>query len=242
MKVYLEFVFMVNYLLDFMILFGTKRLLKISSSNYRLLLSSLVGTFTTLILFIDISNELLLIFKIFISSFMIIISFGFYNFFRNIFYFYIISIIVGGFIYLFDVNYNYYFYMIFVVLSGLFIINIFVKEFINFRINYKDKYNVIISYDNKKYRLEGFIDTGNRLVSPISKKSIILVNLKFNYKNIIYIPYKALNCTGILPCIKPDAVLINDKVINNCLIGISNDKFNINGFNCILPNRIKEEL
>ena len=52
MKVYIELVFIVNYLIDFMILYGTKRLLKINKSNIRLLFGSSVGTLSTFILLI----------------------------------------------------------------------------------------------------------------------------------------------------------------------------------------------
>lgn len=242
MKVYLEFVFIINFLLDFMILYGTKRLLKINKTIIKVIIGSLIGSITTFILFIDISNLLLFIIKIIISSLMIIVSFGFNNFFKNIFYFYMISIILGGFIYLFDLSSNYYFNMFILLICFPIIIYIFIKEVRNYRLNYKDKYDVCIYFDNKKYRLEGFIDTGNRLESPIKKEGVILVNLKINCNNVIYIPYKALNYTGIIPCFRPDKIIINNKNITNCLVGLSNDKFNINGINCILPNKLKEDL
>ena len=111
-----------------------------------------------------------------------------------------------------------------------------------FKLFISDKYNVSIVYDKKIYRLEGFIDTGNKLEAPISKKSIILVNLKIDTNKFIYVPYKALNTSGVIPCIRPDKITINDKTINNCLVGLSRDKFELNGCNCILPNKIKEEL
>ena len=132
--------------------------------------------------------------------------------------------------------------MIFISMIFPVVIYIVVKELSNYKLNIQDKYIVTISYKNKKYQLEGFIDTGNKLKSPISNKSVILVNLKINTDNIIYIPYKALNTEGIIPCIKPDKVIINNKVINNCLIGLSKDKFQIEGYNCILPNKLKEDL
>lgn len=67
MKVYIELVFIVNYLIDFMILYGTKRLLKINKSNIRLLFGSSVGTLSTFILFVNISNLELYILKILLS-------------------------------------------------------------------------------------------------------------------------------------------------------------------------------
>ncbi len=39
----------------------------------------------------------------------------------------------------------------------------------------------------------------------------------------------------------PEKVIINNKEFNNLLIGLAKDKFNLEE-NCILPNRLKEEL
>lgn len=242
MKIYIEFVYIINFLLDFMILYGTKRLLKINKSIIRIVFSSSIGMLTTIFLYTNISGLELFFIKIIFSVMMIIVAFGFNNIFKNIFYFYLLSIILGGMIYLFDFKISFYFNCVFLVVGCLFILFIIVKELMNYRIHISDKYNVSITYNKKTYRLEGFIDTGNKLEAPISKKSVILVNLKIDTNKLIYIPYKALNTSGVIPCIRPDKVIINDKIINNCLVGLSRDKFELNGCNCILPNKIKEDL
>ena len=201
---YIEFIYIINFLLDFMILYGTKRLLKINKSNIRIVLSSSIG--------------------------------------MNTIYFYLLSIILGGMIYLFDFDVGLYTNFIVIVVGSPIVLFLIVKELINHKYNINDKYSVSIIYNKKTYRLEGFVDTGNKLESPISKKSVILVNLKINTNKLIYIPYKALNTSGVIPCIRPDKVIVNDKIIDNCLIGLSKDKFELNGCNCILPNKIKEDL
>lgn len=236
MNVYYEEVFILNYLLDFMILYGTKRILKRNNKMIRVIIGSLIGSFTTFLLFIDISNFILLIMKIVTSILLIIITFGFKNIIKNIIYFYLISIVLGGFCYLFEINNKF-----FLILSSFVVIGILIREFLSYKEIYSNKYLVTIIINKKKYNLEGFIDTGNRLVDPISKKNVVLVNLNINSNNIIYVPYKALNTNGVIKCIKPDKLFINKKEINNCLIGISNHKFNLDE-NCILPNKLKEEL
>ena len=242
MKVYIEFVYIINFLLDFMILYGTKRLLKINKNIIRLFISSFVGMMSTILVFINISSSELFVIKIFLSVIMIIISFGFNNLLKNIFYFYLISIILGGLIYLFDFNTSFYSNFVLLIILSPIIICIVVKEFLSYKLNINDKYLVSIIYNNKTYKLEGFIDTGNRLESPISKKSVILVNLKINSNQLIYIPYKALNTSGVIPCIKPDKVMINNYDLSNCLIGLVKDKFNLEEANCILPNVFKNRL
>ena len=242
MKIYIEYIFLLNFLLDFMILFGTKRLLNINTKIIRIILGSLLGSLTTFILYIDITTIELLILKLLLSILIILISFGKRNLFNNLFYFYLISIIIGGIIYLFDLlKYQEFYYLLLIILFPC-IITIFIKEFKNYHITLKNKYNVVLIINKKKYELSGFIDTGNTLKDPITKKNIILVNLNIKYKNVIYVPYKALNTSGIIPCLKPDKIIIDKKEINNCLIGLSKDKFEINNLNCILPNKLKEEL
>lgn len=242
MKVYIELVFIVNFLLDFIILYGTKRLLKINKSNIRIFFGSLFGSLTTFLVFINISNLELMILKLVFSLIIICISFGFKNIFNNIMYFYLISIIIGGVIYLFDLNGNLYFnYITMIVLSPI-ITKILIKELTKFKLNINDKYIVEITISNKVYKFEGFIDTGNRLCSPVRGDPVILVNLELDYRNALYIPYKALNNCGVIPCIRPDKVKINDKVLSNYLVGLSKDRLDVNGMDCILPNRLKEDL
>lgn len=235
MKIYVEEVFILNFLLDFMILYGTKRILKRNNKLIRVVIGSIVGSITTFLLFINISSLLLLSLKIIISIILIIIVFGLKHIFHNLIYFYLLSIIIGGSAYLLNINNKF-----FLVLSSFIVIVILIKEFISYKEIYPNKYLVTIYINKKKYSFEGFIDTGNRLVDPISKKSIVLVNINIDSNNYIYVPYKALNCNGIIKCIKPDKVIINNKVFK-CLIGISKDRFNIEE-DCILPNNFKEEL
>ena len=236
---YFEIVLLLNFLLDFMILYGTKRILKYNKNISRLIISSIVGSFTTFILFINISYLLLLIIKLLISILLVIISFGFKNIIKNTFYFYLISIVIGGSIYLFDLDTNNSYLCLFIF--SFIVIGILIYEFNNYKEIYNNKYLVNIYYGKKIYKLEGFIDTGNRVKSPISNKPIILVNLNIKSNNIIYVPYLTLNNRGVIPCIKPDKVIINNKDLSDCLIGLVKNKFNLEE-NCILPNIFKEKL
>ena len=242
MKVYIELVFIVNFLLDFIILYGTKRLLKINKSNIRLFFGSLFGSLTTFLVYINITNLELMVLKVILSLIIIFISFGYKSLFYNMMYFYFISIIIGGVIYLFDLNGNLYFNYITMIVLSTIITKILIKELTKFKLNINDKYIVEITIYNKVYKFEGFIDTGNRLCSPIRGDPVILINLELDYRNVIYIPYKALNNSGVIPCIRPDMVKINDKILSNYLVGLSKDRLNVNGMDCILPNRLKEDL
>lgn len=247
MKVYIDLYFIINYIIDISLLIGTAKLLKINTNKYRYLLGSLVGSTSILLLFIKVNNNLLLVIKLLISILMIISTFGFRNIIKNTFYFYILSIIVGGTMYLLDLNFDYtnkayYFnYLVLIILSPI-IIYIFIKDFIQNKISNMNKYLVQIQYNDEEYKTYGLIDTGNCLKDPYKKRSIILVDYKIDIDKPILVPFNALNSTGIIKCFKPDKLIINDKEYNDLLIGVSNNKLNLCGCRCILPNTILLEV
>lgn len=242
MKVYIEGIWFLNFLLDIFILYGTKRVLNRDIKTYRILLGSLLGSITTFLVFLKITNLELILIKIILSISMIIITFGRKNVKENTIYFYSISTILGGFFYLIRLPTNISYYELVIIVLSFFFIKGGIKEYKKVRSKQQNKYKVEITISKKKYRLDGFIDTGNQLVSPISHKSIILTNINPPNKKSYYVPFKALNTEGIIKCIKPDKLLINEKEIKSCLIGLSEEKLMIEGCNCILPNSLKEEL
>lgn len=243
MKVYIDLFLILNFIIDFFLLYATKRLLKRKTSLKRIILGSLTGSISVFLLFFNLTNLNLIILKLLLSIIIILITFGKKNFSKNLIYFYLISIILGGTLYLFDINVYSLNYEILLILTPL-IIYLYIKENIKYKTIYSNNYIVEIYIDNKLYKLEGMIDTGNELKDPYTKKSIILVNLNIDYTKYkyLFVPYNALNTQGIIPCIKPDKVIIEDKIYKDYLIGLSKDKFNLHGVECILPNKFKEEL
>lgn len=240
MKVYLDSLLILNLFIDYFILYGTKRLLKRKTSIKRLILGSIIGSLTTFTVFLKLTSLKLLIIKLILSIFIILVTFGKRNFIENIFYFYIISIIIGGVLYLINIRLNYFSLLLIIPI----IINVYINKIKEYKLNIKNNYIVEIIIKDKVYKLEGMIDTGNHLEDPFKKRGVILVNINIDYTKYkyLYVPYHALNYNGLIPCIKPDKIIIDNKVLNNYLIGISKDKFNLNGSECILPNKIQEDL
>ena len=107
--------------------------------------------------------------------------------------------------------------------------------------NYSNYHKVEIVYNRKIYHLNGYLDTGNNLYDPYKKRGIILVNLNLDYKpeKVIYTPFESLNNKGLVKCLKPDKIYIDKKEFTNYLIGLSDDKFKIEGINCILHSKMK---
>ena len=245
MKVYLELYFLINYILDISLLIGTSKILKINIKIIRYFIGAFIGSISIILIFININNITLFLIKIIISIIMIISTFGFNNIFRNTFYFYLLSIILGGIFYLLDINLfninNYYNYLFLIILSPIIIYLIVVEYLKRKRIN-NIKYKIIIKYKNISINTYGFIDTGNCLKDPYFNKSIILIDNNINIDKPILVPFKTISDSGFINCFKPDKLIINNKLFSNYLIGISNKKINLEGCNCILPNTLLEEL
>ena len=53
-------------------------------------------------------------------------------------------------------------------------------------------------------------------------------------KKIIYVPFESLNNNGLLKCIIPEYILVNNKKYENVLIGISENL----KYDCILNERL----
>ena len=256
MKVYLDGLLLLNFAIDFLLLYGTCKILKEKVKLKRLILGSIVGSLSILLLFIELSFLELLIVKIGVSILIILSSFGKKDFIKNFFYFYLLGIILGGGLFLLNNSFIYQnkgivFFnnglsinLLLSIIVGPLIIIGFVKENREYKNTYGNIYDVIIYIEGKMIKVNGMIDTGNMLVDPYSGKSVILVNndIVIKGKKIVYVPYKALNTAGVIKCFVPDKVLVGEKQFNNCLVGISKKELGLGSVSCILPNKFKEDL
>ena len=113
----------------------------------------------------------------------------------------------------------------------------------HFRINYNNRYKVVIDYPYGHYEGTGYLDSGNKLISPFSGSPIVLVEkeyIEYHKLKLLPVPYHALNYSGIISCFKPDKLLINGKETNNVLIGLSEVRFNIDGITILLNARMED--
>lgn len=249
MTIYIDLVFFINLTMDFYILSGVKFLLKLQTKLYRIILGSIIGSSSILLFFLKLNTLELNIYKILISIIMTYVTFGKNKFFNKLFYLYIISIIVGGSLYLINdslgykvdsfifINNGYNINLIILLIISPLIIYLYIKEFLKFKKKINTTYNIIIKIKNKIINIEAFLDTGNKLIDPYFHRPIILLNKKYiNLKKhkIIYVPFNSLNNNGILKCVIPEYILIDNKKYDKCLIGISENL----KYDCILNERI----
>ena len=177
---------------------------------------------------------------------MVLISFGYKGIrylINNILYMYILSTLLGGIIYLFNIkvsNSMFLTYLIIIVIS-IEIMLLYIKENKKMRSIYNNYYKVDIYFkDREKLSLIGFVDTGNNLYDPYKKRPVIIVHNKYIKEDkYILVPYHTINGNGLLKCIKPDIIFIDGiGYKGNVLIGFS-DSFNFgDGVDVILHKDI----
>ena len=242
MTVYIDLVILLNIVLDSILLMSVSVLLGRNVTIKKIIFGSLVGSVSTLILFISITSLELLILKFILGIVMCIVTFGYVNIkytLNNVFYLYIVSFIIGGGLTLIK-DYGYYNY--FILIIGFIIISVlFIKQMKKYQDNYSNYYKVDVYIKGNRYKLNGYLDTGNKLYDQYKNRPIILISKKINYnlEDIIYVSYVSLNNESLVKCLKSDKIIVNNKVFNNYLIGLSDKQFHIDGVNCILHSKMK---
>ena len=243
MEMYIDLFFIFNVIIDYIIIMSTSILLKRRTSYIRMILSSLIGGISSLVLFTSLNKIVIEIVSIVI---MVLISFGYKGIrylINNILYMYILSTLLGGIIYLFNIkvsNSMFLTYLIIIVIS-IEIMLLYIKENKKMRSIYNNYYKVDIYFkDREKLSLIGFVDTGNNLYDPYKKRPVIIVHNKYIKEDkYILVPYHTINGNGLLKCIKPDIIFIDGiGYKGNVLIGFS-DSFNFgDGVDVILHKDI----
>ena len=257
MKIYLDLIMILNFILDFILLLTVGLILKRKINLTRLLLGSFFGGISILFLFININSFILFIFKILISIFMIIISYKFINIkytLINLLYLYMSSIILGGFLYLLNIEFSYKkvglifinnglsINFIFLLIASPIILYIYIKQTKKLRYNYSNYYNITLIKNNKKYNYIGYMDSGNLLVDSITNKLVILIDkrkLLFDIKEFRLIPYMSVDGHHMIKVVKIDKIIFNNKEYSNILLGIM-DKISIDGVDIILNRKLME--
>lgn len=258
MKIYLDLIMILNFFIDFILLLTVSLILKRNVKLTKIILGAFVGGISILFLFFYINSVVLFLFKLIISILMILITFGFKSIkytLINLLYLYMSSIILGGFLYLLNIEFSYkhigiIFFnnglsinFIFLIIFSPVILYIYIKQTKNLKYNYSNYYNVEIINKNKKYKYTAYMDSGNVLVDSLTKKSVILIDkrkLLFNIKEFRLIPYLGVNGSNMIKVVKIDKLLFNNKEYNNVLVGIM-DKISLDGVEVILNRKLLEE-
>lgn len=254
MTIYIDIILLINFIIDLLLLLSVSFLLKRRASITRIIISSSIGSLSTLLLFVIHNNFFLLIYKLLISIIMIIITFKYNNFhyFKdNLIYLYIISIILGGTIYLINnqissinnglifTSNNLKINLFLLIIITPIIIYKYLITTKNYQITYSNYYDIDIYYNDLCIKGTAFLDTGNNLKDPYFKRPIILINKELINDPVktFLVPYSVVNNQkGLLEVFSPKKIIINNKKCKKTLLGLSD--VNINGIKIILNKEV----
>ena len=260
MKIYIDLILFLNFGFDFLLLLSVSLILRRNIPIYKLLIGAFIGSISILSLFINITSFQLFLIKIIISILMTTSAFGIKSIkytTKNLIFLYLSSIILGGGLYLLNIELSYnnkgiIFYnnglsiniLILVILSPI-IIYIYIKECKNLKSNYSNYYQVYIKIKDTIIECTGFLDTGNKLKDPYKNRPIILINnkkLKNQDINKIMVPASTVIGTKLIECIKIDEPKINNQTIKKeVLLGFIDKQIKIDGIDCLLHYKLMEE-
>ena len=200
MTVYIDEIFLENFILNFIILYATGLISKSKISFLKMTLGSVLGSICTVIYYVLQSQTYInIIIKIILSIVMIYISFTPKNYkemLKLTVFFYLTSFVFGGaaFSVIYMVNTGKISiqngiligsYTIKTILIGIiiaFIIIVLAFKFIKSKFTKKDLLcNIIIKINEKKIETIGLVDTGNMLKEPITNIPVVVVEHNLLY-------------------------------------------------------------
>lgn len=248
MTIYIDGVLFMNFFFDFILLLTTSVILKKNIKIFRIILGAFFGSLSILILFLKINSFELFILKLYLGFLMCILSFGFKNiksFLKVQTTFYIVSILLGGFLYYINIELSYkheglIFYhegvspnIIFLCIVSPIILYIYIRQVRMYKKKISSSYKVNIYIGKRIISLDGFLDTGNTLT--FKGKPVIISNIKNTFKKKKYYTLiKTVNGTSTLECINIKKVeVIGLGTFENIYLGFSND-MSLDGYDVLL--------
>jgi len=258
--IYVDELFLENFIMNYIILYITAYFSKIKSKWYRLSVASALGAIYVILTYIvNISIYNSLISKVILSILIVLIGFKFnriVEFFKIICIFYLTTFAIGGagfcigyfsdavtiaetgVIYVKEISLK------IVIFSMLitFIMARVVVMILKSRINFSEEYfNMEVFLEDKKVELNAFLDTGNTIHEPFSKRSVVFaegeelkdifpkeiydilikgegmekIKEDFWRSKIVLIPVSTINESYQIKCgIRTDKIIVHDKECN----------------------------
>ena len=233
--IYVDVLIFVNIIINYLILSITKRYLHIDAKVYRLIISSVVSSLSSLLIFLKVYNEIYSFsVKLLVCVIMVFIAFklkSFKEFYTYSVTLFIVTVIFSGFmitIYnvfkpqnMFIINDIIYFEFNPIVMIAISFIIYLIVLLITKLFSEKVKNTIVhvkIYINEHEYYCKGKIDTGCNAVEPFSGSPIIIVEKSilntdnFEFKRIV--PYKTVNGESIMYAVKAQKVEIDKENIN----------------------------
>lgn len=176
MIVYVDLIFLFNFLVDFIFLYVTEKIFKDDTKILRMVIVSSIGGIIAI--FSCFNKYIFQIYKIMGGVILIVLGIRKITFSKSIIkisMFYLENLALVGVLTTFKINNL----LMFSFALGVILVLLFFEHFKNYYIFLsQNKYNVIVTKNNKKMKIEAILDTGN---SATNKDGIPLVFISQKY-------------------------------------------------------------
>ncbi len=198
--IYIDILFLINLIIDYLIISSTGIILGYKIITWRVLCASIVGaTYSVIVFFPQLKLFNIIIFKVLISIIIVIISYKYSSFLsvlKSLLVYYIINMVYGGGMYAFHhftsagtkMNFSNGVYYIdlplWLIITLTFIFYFVIKLFTRIsdtRANIKTIEEVTIDLGEVNVNVKALIDTGNTLYDPISLLPVMIVQSNVFY-------------------------------------------------------------
>lgn len=255
MKVYIDVIFLINFVCDYFLIDLTNRILCITSPRSRIFLSAFLGGVMGILFFMPDLNFLATVAGgICQASILGVVAFvpcKPREYQKAVLLVYALSMLLAGAMF-FDMmisgggivkNGVFYYSLPRVVMISAIVYLIIrfgltkIREMVKKRVS-----GVILEAGGKRVRVKAFVDTGNSLTEPVSKKPVMLIEEEVlrelfgegcSLNNLIEwvqkdrirnIPYTTIDKEGILPGIVLDRIYIDGRCIENAVVAVCDRK------------------
>ena len=251
--VYVDLLVMEDLLINYVILYGVGIILNRITKFYKVLFAATIGNIPLIFLFCHINNYIMNIITFVFAIIMSLVSFSYKDIIytvKNVIYMYLISIFLAGSMYLVNTSFlphinSYLLNVLMLLVLSPIITYIYIKSIDKIKLGSSNYYLVdIYLKDRPKITVNAFLDTGNKLVDPYTKKAIILVqkNKIGELNNPLLVPYETITEHGLLECYPVLKIYINNiGYRKRVLIGLI-DEVGIEGAECLLNSRLLERI
>ncbi|WP_244833248.1 sigma-E processing peptidase SpoIIGA [Clostridium sp. BJN0001] len=264
MIVYVDVLFLENFIVDLAVIYITLRLSGININMKRILASSLIGGLYTCTLLFEIINIFSHPpFRILMTCFIVYIASGIKRISQIIkmtIVFFMVSFLISGFslaLYFTFVSYKIGDKLTITKFSiKLLLLSVLIIYILTDRIYYYIKNRMVVQnciYTikfqlNKKYIVKAFLDTGNELTEPVTNLPCVLIeddilNEEMEGKKFYYISYSTIDNNGKIKGFKVNNMVLTDSKNRNTVIDVilcpCRQKFSkCNDFNALLSRGI----
>lgn len=247
--IYLDVYFIYNFLLDFIVLIITKKVLAVETKVHKIIAGAMLGaTYAVINLVVNFNFFIKTIMTyLIVVTIMVVIAFGKATVnvcLRRVTATYVITFLLNGIINVIPVKYTAKNTILMAV-----VLAISVGMMFNFTLKSIKQEQLIFDVEiyngEKEIKIRALKDTGNNLFEPVTNKPVSVVEEKVvkdfitNNQKVLYIPFKSVGKTGLMNAYVFEKMTVNHQIYTNVIIGIYKGKISSNYSMILHPDLLK---